>query len=320
MPSQARDYAFEYLSGSLASSLTYFLFSPLEVVKTRLQLQDMPGWKRVHSNGFIQALKDGVSKEGLLLFWSHGLTAGILRDFLYSGMRTGMYPTVRNTIAAFRSEAGKTAEAQASLPEKIVAGAATGGVGAGMANAIDVVRVRMLADGGRVDPVSGKLQSGLRAGAAPRWTSSLHCIMDTAQREGFTSGLLLRGISASMTRAAMLSAAQMATYDHAKTAAKRHGFNESTTLHVAAALLSGFVATVACNPADVLKSRVMTASAAGGAGTSSTLAVAWRIVTKEGLQGFYHGFLPAYARIGPTILIQLPVAEALRRSFGVKPL
>ena len=60
--------SFEYLSGSLASSLTYFLFSPLEVVKTRLQLQDMPGWKQVHSKGFMQALKDGMSKEGLLLF------------------------------------------------------------------------------------------------------------------------------------------------------------------------------------------------------------------------------------------------------------
>ena len=51
---------------------------------------------------------------------------------------------------------------------------------------------------------------------------------------------------------------------------------------------------------------------------------AWGVVKNtmktEGPLGFYRGFLPAYARIGPTILIQLPVAEALRRAFGVRQL
>ena len=44
--------------------------------------------------------------------------------------------------------------------------------------------------------------------------------------------------------------------------------------------------------------------------------MAWRIVTHEGPLGFYRGFLPAYARIGPTILIQLPVAEALLKQYA----
>jgi hypothetical protein len=300
----AQEYALEYLSGSLASALTYFLFSPLEVVKTRLQLQDAPGWKRIYNAGFLHALMNGMSDEGLLLFWSHGLTAGVCRDFLYSGMRTGMYPTVRDAIAQLRDKNSSSATpADASLMEKIAAGATTGSVGAGMANAIDVVRVRMLAEGGRLDPASGRLMTGLRAGEAPQWRSSLHCLADTARSEGVVQGLLLRGITASMTRAAMLSAAQMATYDHAKTIAKRNGAAEGTALHVSAALVSGFVAAAACNPADVLKSRVMSASAGGGA--SSTLDVAYRIVTHEGWRGFYHGFLPSYARIGPTILIQV---------------
>ena len=220
-------YALEYLSGSLASALTYFLFSPLEVVKTRLQLQDAPGWKRIYTGGFLRALMDGVSDEGLVLFWSHGLTAGVCRDFLYSGMRTGMYPTVRDAFASSSGSRG-SASADASLMEKIAAGATTGSVGAGMANAIDVVRVRMLAEGGKLDPASGRLLTGLRAGEAPEWRSSLHCLADTGRREGIVQGLMLRGITASMTRAAMLSAAQMATYDHAKTIAKRNGAAEGT--------------------------------------------------------------------------------------------
>lgn len=314
--SSASRLAREYLTGSLASSLTYLMFSPLEVVKTRLQIQDSVGWTRVYHNGFVRTTLDLLRADGPLLLWSHGLPAGVARDFTYSGIRTGMYPTVRDAISA----AAGTGSAEPSFHEKVAAGATTGSVGAGLANAIDVVRVRMLADSGRVDPATGRYKTGLRAGHVPRWTSSLHCLRDTARTEGVVQGLLLRGVSVSMARAGLLTAAQMSTYDHAKTVARRNGIPESTALHVAAALISGLAATAACNPADVLKSRVMSSGGGAGSSASGVLDMAWRIVTHEGPLGFYRGFLPAYARIGPTILIQLPVAEALRRAFGVRQL
>ena len=286
----------EYMSGSIASSFTYALFSPLEVVKTRLQLQDAPGWKRVYFHGsFLGTCRDVLRQDGLLLFWSHGLVAGVCRDFFYSGVRTGMYPTVRNLFASRR------AASEASLLEKIAAGATTGSVGAGLANAADVVRVRMVAEGGRTDPKSGMLLTGLRAGHAPRWTSSVACLADTARSEGFVRGLLLRGVGASMSRAGLLTAAQMATYDQVKTVGRRRGLHDGASLHMGAALLSGFAATVACNPADVVKSRLMSGV---GVGSTSTLRTAWHLLRREGVRGFYRGFLPAWARIGPTIFIR----------------
>lgn len=302
----------EYLSGSLASSFTYALFSPLEVVKTRLQIQDAPGWQRIYHGGLLHTSAEIMRKEGLLRFWCHGLTAGIARDFAYSGIRTGMYPTTRDAIAA---AGGKVAGAEISLVEKIAAGAATGSVGAGLANSFDVVRVRMICDGGRVDPATRRLTTGLRAGEAPRWSSSFGCMMDAARSEGVARGLLLRGIGASMARAGVLTAAQMATYDHTKTVARRHGISEGPALHVAAALLSGLAAAAACNPTDVLKSRIMSSG-----GRHSTLSMAWHILTREGVAGFYRGFQANYARLGPTILVQLPIVEQLRLLFGVRAL
>ena len=74
------------------------LFSPLEVVKTRLQLQAAPGWTKIHSGGLFAALRAILAQDGVLLSWSHGLAPGVARDFVYSGFRTGMYPTVRNAI------------------------------------------------------------------------------------------------------------------------------------------------------------------------------------------------------------------------------
>ena len=302
----------EYLSGSLASCTTAALFSPLECVKTRLQLQDMPGWRRTYTRGFLHALQQIYRQDGLLLLWSHGFAGLVGRDFLYSGMRTGMYPTVRSLIAPGR------APGDVALAEKIAAGAVTGGLGAGLANPFDVVRVRMTAEGGVVG-ADGRLATGMCAGQTPRWGSSLACAADAAQREGVVCGLMVRGASASMSRAAMLTAAQLSSYDHAKVHL-RAALGDGTLLHVAAALISGFIATAACNPADVVKSRVMSAHGGGGNGGASAACMVAELWRREGLRGFYRGFLPAYARIGPTVFIQMPLAEALRSALGVQAL
>ena len=48
-------FAREYLSGSLASSFTYLIFAPLETIKTRMQLQDAPGYTRTYRHGMLPA-------------------------------------------------------------------------------------------------------------------------------------------------------------------------------------------------------------------------------------------------------------------------
>ena len=112
--------------------------------------------------------------------------------------------------------------------------------------------------------------------------------------------------------------------------AKRNGWaGEGTSLHVLAAAFSGFVAAVACNPADVLKSRLMGARAAagaagaagaGGAAVPTAWTIALQLWQREGLHGFYRGFLPQYARLGPTIMVQMPLVEALRSAMGCRAL
>ena len=65
----------EYLTGSLASSFTAAVFNPLEVTKTHLHLQDMPGMgmSRIHEHGFARALRKIAADDGLALMWRHGL-------------------------------------------------------------------------------------------------------------------------------------------------------------------------------------------------------------------------------------------------------
>jgi hypothetical protein len=224
----------EYLSGSLASSFTAGLFNPLEVVKTRLHIQTMPGMKRIYTLGFGSALRTIAQQEGALGMWRHGLVTVVGRDFFYSGVRTGMYPTVRSLLAP-----GQAAD-DIGMARKIMAGAICGGVGAGIGNPFDVVRVRMIAEGGVIDPATNRLSTGMRAGELPQYKSSLHCFAQARRAEGLLRGLMLRGIGPSMSRAALLTAAQMSTYDHTKVMAKRSGaLPEGLALHCMAAGISG---------------------------------------------------------------------------------
>ena len=163
----------EILAGSLASSFTATLFSPIECVKTRLQVQEAPGEKRIYA-GVVSALRKIVAEDGLRLLWSYGFAGFVGRDFMYSGLRIGLYPSVRDSISS-------SAKGDASLGEKVLAGAFTGALGSSVANPLDVVRVRMTVDGGRLD-ADGVLLTGMRKGKRPEWRSSLHCLLDTFQR------------------------------------------------------------------------------------------------------------------------------------------
>lgn len=304
----------EVASGSLAAGFTATLFSPLELVKTRMQVQELPGWPRLYPN-FVRALQTIAAEDGLRLLWTHGFAGFVGRDLAYSGLRIGLYPTMRESISGRR-------RGEASLLEKIAAGASTGVVGAAIANPLDVVRVRMSCEGGVV-AADGVLATGMRAGHAPRWRSSLHCLVDCFEREGVAGGLY-RGVGATTARAALLSAGQLASYDHSKTLLLRHGWvkEEGRPLHVIAAIISGVVASVCCNPADVLKSALMSArgggrgaAADGGRGAAadvSAYGVARTIMRTQGPLGFMRGWPAAYARAGPAFFIQVRAPRARR--------
>jgi len=243
------------------------------------------------------------------MLWSHGFVGFVTRDLLYSGLRIGLYPTVRGFLAA---------NGDASLLAKIAAGACTGAVGAAIANPLDLMRVRMSCEWGVVG-ADGKLTTGMRSGYKPRWLNSLHCLADCYQSEGLLRGLW-RGTSATVARAALLSSGQLASYDHSKQWLLKSGhLQDGSRLHVVCAVISGLVATTVCNPADVMKSAMMSAARDGGAGRSprSPLAICRTIIETQGIRGFWRGWTAAYARAGPAFFIQMPVVEELRRRFGV---
>uniref|UniRef100_M4BM43 Uncharacterized protein n=1 Tax=Hyaloperonospora arabidopsidis (strain Emoy2) TaxID=559515 RepID=M4BM43_HYAAE len=75
-----------------------------------------------------------------------------------------------------------------------------------------------------------------------------------------------------------------------------------------ASMVAGLVATTACAPADVVKTRLMNMHMNEYKSATDCLV---QVVKLEGLRGLYKGWLPAYMRLGPQTLLTFVFLEQL---------
>lgn len=116
----------EFLLGGLAACGAGFFSNPLEVVKTRLQLQGelmargmyTVRYKNVFHAFYAVAAADGISAL------QKGLVPALWYQLMMNGVRLGSYQTFVNLGLT------KTSDGVISIPRSIVAGALAGCVGA----------------------------------------------------------------------------------------------------------------------------------------------------------------------------------------------
>jgi len=82
--------------------------------------------------------------------------------------------------------------------------------------------------------------------------------------------------------------------------------------HLAASLLASLVATTVCNPADVIKTRVMNDSGKLG-GSRQMLR---HVLLAEGPQALMKGWCASYGRLGPHTIISFMCIEKIRKLLG----
>jgi dicarboxylate transporter 10 len=222
-----------WLAAGVANALTSSLLHPLDVAKTRLQ---------VNGGSLLSTLR-AMAGGGARGLWGPGLAPSVLRELLYSGPRVGFYAPVRDLLVAASGSDGAAARVGAAL--------ATGATACVAANPIDVIKVRAMI-------------------AAP--PLPIAAAVAAVAREGGARGFF-RGLAPSTLRGACITVGQVASYDVAKrTLRERLGFAEGAPLHVAGALASGAAAAACAAPFDFLKSRAMAREGAAGASMRGTLA------------------------------------------------
>nr|ADI46949.1 UCP2m [Volvox carteri f. nagariensis] len=303
------------ISGRSVSVATIFT-NPLDVVKTRMQLHrhrtpgiPLPGLVRRApcGRGDFRTATSIVREGGIISLWK-GLPPAVPRGFLYGGdrvqrksTRLGLYGPCKDSLITGR---------------QALAG---DGVAAGVTSPTELVKTRLQAKGSRRQGTWGIVGNVVKkSGVAGLW----------------------RGAVPSMTRAALLTSSQVATYDLGKHEVMRQtGSGDCLPTFLAASLITVLVATTITNPVDLVKTRMLVAGAdegpdegigqtwlsfygagwSGLAGGCNQRMVALKILKHDGLYGFFKVRLVCnYARLGPQTVIPFLMSELLRQQMGLE--
>lgn len=274
--------------GGLASCIAETITLPVDVVKTRMQFAG--------GGGAVATASSLLKVEGIGSFWK-GLSPALLRQSTYGSLRYGLYGPIRNLLGV------NPGESSVRLYQKILAGAGCGAVASFIANPTDLIKVRMQVDG--------------MDGTRPRYTGLMHAFRTIVAEEGFLG--LWAGVGPTCGRATVLAAAELSSYDEIKSNLIASGWDDGFTLHLATAMGSGFIATAASSPLDVVKSRVMGQPVgADGRGKlySGMVDCFAKTLSRDGPMTLWSGFWPNYGRVGPRVVIVFVVMEQLKKLFN----
>ncbi|CAN1340898.1 Mitochondrial uncoupling protein 4 [Linum perenne] len=282
-----------FLEGGIASIIAGCSTHPLDLIKVRMQLQGEAS-APPPSVGPVSVGMNILRTEGVPALFS-GVSATVLRQTLYSTTRMGLYDVLKTKWT--NPDTGNM-----PLLRKITAGLIAGGIGAAVGNPADVAMVRMQAD--------GRLPLAQRR----NYSSVVDAIGRMSKQEGV--GSLWRGSSLTVNRAMIVTASQLASYDQIKESILEKGvMADGLGTHVTASFAAGFVASVASNPVDVIKTRVMnmTVEAGKAAPYSGALDCAIKTVKAEGPMALYKGFIPTISRQGPFTVVLFVTLEQVRK-------
>lgn len=299
-----------FVEGGIASVIAGCSTHPLDLIKVRMQLQGesqaaVPAYAVNNASGAVRPgsiPKVGPISVGVQIVRTNGVpglfsgvSATMLRQTLYSTTRMGIYDILKTKWTDPNS-------GNMPLVRKITAGLIAGGIGAAVGNPADVAMVRMQAD--------GRLPEAQRR----NYKSVIDAISRMAKQEGVTS--LWRGSSLTVNRAMIVTASQLASYDQIKESILRNNvMKDGLGTHVTASFAAGFVASVASNPVDVIKTRVMNMKVEAGKPPpySGALDCAMKTIRAEGPMALYKGFIPTISRQGPFTVVLFVTLEQVRK-------
>ncbi|KAL5712842.1 hypothetical protein ACHQM5_014969 [Ranunculus cassubicifolius] len=273
------------ISVAAATAITH----PLDVLKVRLQMQ-LVGQKGplMGMGKFASEILKSEGPRALYL----GLMPALMRSVTYGGLRIGLYePSKYVSEWAFGSS---------NILLKVASGAFSGAVATALTNPMEVLKVRL------------QMNSNSGRGGAIRELQRI------ISEEGFKA--LWKGVGAAMTRAAALTASQMATYDESKRALLRlTPLDEGFHLHLISSIIAGTVSTLVTAPVDMVKTRLMMQRGSRSAGIyKNGFDCAYKVIRSEGPLALYKGGFMIFARLGPQTTITFLVCEKLRELSGLK--
>lgn len=164
-------------------------------------------------------------------------------------------------------------------------------------NPADVLNVRMQHD------------AALPASQRRNYKHAIDGLIRITREEGWRA--LFRGVWPNSSRAVLMTASQLASYDAFKSLLTRKArMADDLNTHFIASVAAGFVATTVCSPVDVLKTRLM--SAQQKEGVWALLKGVWR---REGFTWVFKGWVPSFVRLGPHTVVTFLALEQHKKIY-----
>ena len=176
--------------------------------------------------------------------------------------------------------------------------ASTSGFMGGVAgNPADILNVRMQND------------AALPAAERRNYKHAIDGLIRMTREEGWAS--LFRGVWPNSTRAVLMTASQLVSYDIFKRELlARFKMRDDLKTHFTASFMAGFVATTVCSPVDVIKTRVMSAQT-----KMNIWALVTQITKNEGLLWMFKGWVPSFVRLGPHTIATFMFLEQHKKIY-----
>lgn len=285
--STPNDYKrYPFWLGGMAASMAAICTHPLDVAKVRMQTGP--------SRSMIKTLFVAIKSDGIIQGAYTGLSASLLRQMTYSLTRFGIYDSIKTFISLNSSDQSK----RISSTEMVLAASLAGAVGGFAGNPADVILVRMTGDINY--PVHQR----------KLYRNCFDGLFRMIREEGFKS--LARGLGPNISRAILMNASQLATYDSFKgTLLNTRFFDEGLYLHFCASSMAGAVATTICSPFDVVKSRIMNTTSK----STTVISVIKQSFKNEGIGWIFRGWTPAFIRLGPNTVLIFVGLEQLKLAW-----
>lgn len=272
--------ALPFINGGLAGMTATTVIQPIDMVKVRLQLAG-EGVKTGPKPTPLSVTRELLASGKALDLYT-GLSAGLLRQAVYTTARLGFFDTFMDGLKARSQRKG----AAVGFKERAAAGLAAGGLAAVVGNPADLALIRMQSDG--LKPLAQRAN----------YTSVVDALTRIAKTEGVTA--LWSGCYPTVVRAMALNFGQLAFFSEAKTRLKDSSLSPRTQTLTASAV-AGFFASFFSLPFDFVKTRLQKQTRApDGSLPYKSMTDCFRKVAKdEGLLRFYRGFGTYYVRIAP---------------------
>merc|ERR1711972_595228 len=270
------------VTGAMAGMVATTCTQPLDTLKVRVQVAAAPG----KSVSPFTIASQTVKNEGALVFYK-GLSAGLMRQVIYTGGRFGLFDTLieRSRDPMFDSVPG--------FAKKSFCAITAGGVAAAAGNPADLSLIRMQAD------------SLLPAAQRRNYRNVVHAMTTIARTEGV--GGLFKGASLTSTRAMGSTFGTLAFNAQAKEMLQEAGAPGLVPV-IGGSLIAGFASAFFSLPFDFVKTQVQKMKpdpVTGEMPYKGPLDCAAKQIKSGGFLRLWAGFPTYYAKMAPQVGIAL---------------